>query len=286
MTATAWVESLCAATGEPRDAVAAFVQAGQAAWPDLQPGVDVMAELLRVGGRDLASVDPGEAWLAAACVDGDRKALAAMERLVQGLDPVLASKGLDRAKIEDIRQQVLGRLLTAGEDGVVPLLKYAGDGKLHGLVKTVGIRIAVDELRKDQVRPPTAGPAELEVDRMVRSGGLGPELEVAEAEHRAQVKAAFEAAIATLDSKQRALLRLHVLEDATIDDIAALHDVHRATAARWLVRIREVIAEETHRILRKTIAAAGGDRQLESLLRSVDSRIDLSLSRALAAEDA
>ena len=281
----ATVETLCAATGEPREAVAAFVRAAEEAWPELRPTAETVAHLLRVGGRALKAIDPGEAWLAAACVDADRTALAALEGLIRGLDPVLASKGLDRAKVEDVRQQVLGRLLTAGDDGVVPMLKYAGDGKLRGLVKTVAIRIAVDELRKDRVRPPTAGPGPAEVDRLLRSSGLGPELEIAAAEHRVQVKAAFEAAVATLDPKQRALLRLHVLEDATIDDIAALHSVHRATAARWLVQIRESLAEETHRVLRKTIAAASGDRQLESLLRSVDSRIDLSLSRALAAED-
>ena len=280
---SATVASLCAATSAPREEVAAFVQAAEAAWPEVRPSAESVAELLSVGGRELASVDPGEAWLVAACVDGDRKALEAVEQMVRKLDPVLASKGLDRARVEDVRQQVLGRLLTAGADGVVPLVRYAGDGKLGALVKTVGIRIAVDELRKDRVRPSSS---EVEVERLVQSGGLGPELAVASAEHRARIKDAFEGAVATLDEKERALLRLHILEDATIDDIAALHSVHRGTAARWLVRIREKIAAATHRVLRETIAAAEGDRQLESLLRSVDSRIDLSLSRALAAEDA
>ena len=111
------------------------------------------------------------------------------------------------------------------------------------------------------------------------AGDLGPELRVVEREHREHVKAAFHTAIESLSATDRGILRLHLLERLSIDEIAALHDVHRATAARWLVRIRQHIGEHTREDLRARLRLDAAE--LDSLLRAVDSRIDLSLSRVL-----
>jgi RNA polymerase sigma-70 factor (ECF subfamily) len=83
-----------------------------------------------------------------------------------------------------------------------------------------------------------------------------------------------------LPSTDRGILRLHLLERLNIDEIAALHDVHRATAARWLTRIRHHIGEHTREALRARLRLDASE--LDSLLRAVDSRLDLSLSRILA----
>ena len=78
------------------------------------------------------------------------------------------------------------------------------------------------------------------------------------------------------------VLRLHMVEHLGIDAIAALCSVHRATAARLIVRAKESLAASVRaRLLTRWKVA---DADLPSLKALVDSQLDLSLNRLLAAE--
>ena len=138
--------------------------------------------------------------------------------------------------------------------------------------------MAVDDRRKVGRAPEHRSLDERTVNR-VMAGDLGPEFALIESEHRRAVKAAFGTAIRSLDAKLRGVLRLHLLERSSIDEIAALHDVHRATAARWVAGIRTALADRTREILQRELALDPAG--LESLLAAVGSRLDLSLSREL-----
>jgi RNA polymerase sigma-70 factor, ECF subfamily len=76
--------------------------------------------------------------------------------------------------------------------------------------------------------------------------------------------------------RDRNLLRLHVLDGLAIDDIGALHGVHRATAARWIERTREDVARAVRRDLMRQLGI--DPFEVDDLLRWVQSQIDLSLS--------
>jgi RNA polymerase sigma-70 factor (ECF subfamily) len=183
--------------------------------------------------------------------------------------------------LDDVKQRVRDKLLARDADGRLRLVAYAGEGRLRGLVKVVAMRLALDDIRARRRRPDLGVAADAgAVDRLM-AGDLGPELRVVERENGEHVKAAFHAAIDSLSSVDRGILRLHLLERLGIDEIAALHDVHRATAARWLARIRRHLGEHTQQALRARLRLDASE--LESLLRAVESRIDLSLSRVLAA---
>jgi RNA polymerase sigma-70 factor (ECF subfamily) len=73
---------------------------------------------------------------------------------------------------------------------------------------------------------------------------------------------------------------MHLLDGASIDRIAAVHSVHRATAARWLERIRERLASGTRRLLQERLRVSRDE--LASLVRLIDSQLDLSLSTLLS----
>jgi RNA polymerase sigma-70 factor, ECF subfamily len=68
---------------------------------------------------------------------------------------------------------------------------------------------------------------------------------------------------------------MHLIDALTIDQIAAVQGVHRATAARWLERARETLSRAT----RKDFMARLGTDPFEAdeILRWVQSRIELSL---------
>ncbi len=268
--------------------LASFVARAQERWPRvrLADGASLIqcleARGLAPDGElaKLDAADAGEVWLSAACAAGEPTALSAFDdNYVLQLRPALKSMGLDDPAVEDLQQRVRHRLLTAEPDEPIRLFQYAGDGKLFGLVKVVAIRMALDDIRRAK-RAPDRGSADERTVARLMDGALGPELALAESQNKDAVKAAFQGAIDALPPGDRAILRLHLHERSSIDEIAALHDVHRATAARWVVRIREAIAASTHEALKKKLSL--DDERLHSLLRAVDSRLDLSLSRVLA----
>lgn len=256
------------------------------AWPELDPSAATLLASIEATTdsalplpAQLDALDAGEVWLAAACSDGDNRALRSFERTYMSvLDPALLAMELAPHQIDDVKQRVRQRLLGPGERGI-RLLEYCGQGRLRGLTKTVAIRIALDDIRQAKRKPDRRSADARTVDCLL-DADLGPELEAAASQHRQLVKDAFANAVAALDPRERAVLRMHLLDRASIDDIAALHDVHRATVARQLNRMREKIAARTRELLHAGLRTA--DVDLDSLLRAVDSRLDLSLSRVLA----
>jgi len=70
---------------------------------------------------------------------------------------------------------------------------------------------------------------------------------------------------------------------AQVDELEAIgraHDVHRATAARWLERIRNDLRDTTIRALRAELALPRAD--LDSIIHGVQSRLEISFPRILA----
>jgi RNA polymerase sigma-70 factor, ECF subfamily len=255
-------------------------------WPELAPRGDAFEDALAhaIAGADdrvaaLRKLDVAELWLAVACAAGDRTALASFERrYVAPLRRILRSMQIPDASIDDIEQQLRMKLLTTGDDGRCKLLDYAGQGKLAGLVKVVALRTALDGLRRKHEHP--GGDEDQRTADALMDHQLGPELEAVRLQHRDEVRSAFADAAAELDDRDRSILRLHLLERLSIDGLAALYGVHRGTAARRLVRVRDRLATRTRELLRERLAL--DDRGLESLFRAVDSQLDLSLVRVLA----
>jgi RNA polymerase sigma-70 factor (ECF subfamily) len=96
-------------------------------------------------------------------------------------------------------------------------------------------------------------------------------------------RGAFEAALAKLDAKDRNVLRFHLVDRLAIDQIGAIHGVHRSTAARWLAGIRERLYRSTRRHLMDELHI--GTSELDSILRAIQSRLDASIGRHLKSEE-
>ena len=56
--------------------------------------------------------------------------------------------------------------------------------------------------------------------------------------------------------------------------------MHRATAARWIIRVRQRLIEDTRARLLALLRV--GDDELESVLRLIRSELDISIQGALA----
>jgi RNA polymerase sigma-70 factor (ECF subfamily) len=96
-------------------------------------------------------------------------------------------------------------------------------------------------------------------------------------QYAAAFRTAFAQTIASLDDQQRTLLRQHHLDRLTVDDLARLHQVHRATAARWVAAAREKLLAGIRKHMMNELAISGGE--LDSALRLARSQLDVSIHR-------
>jgi RNA polymerase sigma-70 factor (ECF subfamily) len=112
-----------------------------------------------------------------------------------------------------------------------------------------------------------------------RSSGDDPELSYLKAVYRSAFREAFAAAIASCDAEARTLLRQHLVDGLTIDELGPMYGVHRATAARRLNDAREALLARVRREFAERARVT--DREMNSVLRLVESRLGVTLKRLL-----
>lgn len=215
-----------------------------------------------------------------ACAHGDANALRTFERVYfPSMRKALTSMNLSPDEIGDVEQRVRDRLFVDRIDGRARILAVAGRGDLASLVKVAGIRIALNEVRSNRRRQDRH---KIAADDPWAAGLEDPELSLLRADQRAAFKAAFETAVAAIDTRDRNVLRMHLVDRLSIDQIAAAFGAHRATAARWLAKARTEVAERTQAELESSLALPAP--RIKDAVDLVRSRLDLSLSRLLSSQ--
>jgi RNA polymerase sigma-70 factor (ECF subfamily) len=106
-----------------------------------------------------------------------------------------------------------------------------------------------------------------------------PQLIALKDRHRSDFKRAFQAAVAELPARDRGVLRAMIIDDRTINEIAAVYGVHRVTASRWVSEIRHALLSGTRAHLRRQLAL--DESSLDSAVRLIDTNLELSLYRLL-----
>jgi RNA polymerase sigma-70 factor (ECF subfamily) len=211
-----------------------------------------------------------EIVLAAACIAGDTGALAIFDR-EYGPPLVTLVRGIAGDRADDIMQDVRAKLLTS----TPRLADYGGRGSLLSWLRVVAAREALSALRRD--RREVALDDDTLLGKLVASHD--PALALIRAESVAAIKRAFQTAVAGLDVRERNLLRQHLLDGLSIDDLAPLYQVHRVTVSRWLAAARDTVWSATQKALRADLSLTPS--QVDSLLASARDYLDLSLERVL-----
>lgn len=248
-----------------------------AAWPDLDVVPTQFARRvlgsLPAGASPtvLAALHADELLLAHAALAGDEAALRSFERLY--VDELRAiARTIDFGSADEVVQRLRDAMLVGPK---AKLRDYAGTGSLRRWLKIAAKRKAIDfqrsvgRRREDGI---AAGG-----DAMVADAD--PELSYIKAHYREQFRAAFGDAMKALDSRSRAMLRLHMVHRLSIDEIAPMHNVHRATVARWIAKTRTDLAELTRRELGRRIGVESGE--VDSVIHMIASRLDVTVTRHL-----
>lgn len=215
-------------------------------------------------------------FLAYACASGIPSALAAFGvAYTQDVDVACAKVGGVLAA-DEVRQQLFHKLFVAQAPSIPRILEYSGQGTLRGWFRVVTGRLILDHLRAS-----TREGYQVSEDVVlgVPSPGDDPEMEYLKTQYRHEFRDSFEAAVGSLQPEERNVLRSYYAKGMSIDDIAIMFGIHRATAARRVNRARDALMTETRRRLTRRLMLSGNE--LESVLRLIESNLHVSVERLM-----
>jgi RNA polymerase sigma-70 factor (ECF subfamily) len=246
---------------------------GRAAWP----GVDVSADAFAAWMKDrVAAEDDGplheDLYLACACARQDSSALRAFDAAFAPDFAALHRRFSYLADdADDIRQRIHEKLFVGERPRI---LDYAGRGGLRTWLRVAVTRMLVNA----QTRETRELPVGEEIFLALRESS-DPETAHVRATQGEAFRAAFAEAVARLGYRERNMLRYALVDGLGIDGIAKIHSIHRATAARWLADARDGLASHLRDALKERLRI--GDSEVASLVRGVQSHLELTLARYL-----
>jgi len=266
--------------------LAELIASARAAWPRVRLEEAVflrhLAERLPATAepeRTLRALPVAELFLACGCAQGDAAAHAALE--AHFLPKVAAAVArVDGAADASEVCQVLREKLLTSEAGRPPrIADYQGQGPLAAWLRAAAVRTALN-LRRSARRQ-----AHVEEEALAESTlpEGHPELELLRERHRGDFQAALAESLAALSSRERTVLRLHLVEGLSLERIGAMYRTHKSTVSRWLAGAREEVRAGTHARLAERLRLSSGE--LHSLLRDVPGQLDVSLPALLASTE-
>ena len=259
------------------EALDAAVTTAREAWPALRVDLDAWKAALEELAPDgaLADMLVADHYLAFACAAGDPAALVACDAMLVREAGFAADGARVHASLRDEAVQVVRTQLLAPRGDRPPAIgDYAGRGLLRSWLRVCVSRELV-RLAKAQQR---SEPLE---EHLVADQGFGddPVLEELKARYRSELADAFRTALTELPPRDRTLLRYQLIDGLTIDDIGSIYRVHRATAARWLAKIRDDLVGRTRTLMAEALGV--DTAEAASIVRLVQSQLDVSVVRHL-----
>ncbi len=264
-------------------ALAALWQAGCQRWPQIQLPAETFVQYLATRvPRDtepeiaLGNVEAADLYIGCGCALGLASALAEFDRhfVAEGI------RGLSRNELlggfaDEVKQGLRNRLLVANGNAEPRIASYSGRGSLLAWVRIAATRLALNMRKADKRRTRRET-----FDQVgVIQPSPDPELSHFKQHYGVPFRAAFEATLAGLPSREATVVRLHFLEGVPADAIAALYKVTARSVQRWLVDARQTLLDETKRRLVDDLQV--GQVEVDSLMRFMSSDFDASVTRLL-----
>jgi RNA polymerase sigma-70 factor (ECF subfamily) len=261
--------------------LAALYERGHAAWPDVARVAPARfaAELSRRLGQLQPAVVASlhaDVYVAIAAADGEAAAARACDEIVDREVAFAATRlRATPTQADDVRSE-LRRVLFTGDDDRPPALRaFTGRGDLRGYARVIAARALARRMQRDR-REETLDSGVLEL----LDPALDPEVAVLREHYREAVETAFAAALEALTARERAVLRFHLVDGWTIDQLGARYGAHRSTASRWLSAARDKLRAGIR--MRLAVQLVIPESQVDSIVALVTSRIEVSLDRLLS----
>lgn len=263
-----------------------FVTAARSAWP-VWEGVDAAAfarwvESIQAAPQEggerapLEALRPGDLWLAFHAGRGLAPAVAALDAsCFSDLHVILRARRADPTEAEEVVQRLRHRLLVAEPGQPSRILTYGGRGELRAWVRVAAVRAFLNLKREKPIGAASAVSAE---DVLVTEATSDLELELLKGKYRDLFRRVFLESVDALAPGTRLLLKLHYLDRLSMEEVGKVLGIHRLTVLRRLERARHELSEGTKERLESELRLA--PPEVESLLRMIQSRLDMSLQAA------
>jgi RNA polymerase sigma-70 factor, ECF subfamily len=224
-------------------------------------------------------------YLACAC---SRRVGAALERFEHlfGAEIGRIAQRFERPGLpaDDLIQLLRAKLFTVpasdggrAADARPRIALYTGQGFLQNWLRVTATRTFIDCGRGNPELPEI--PIRNELVAVLPEPKGDPELALLKREHMTHFKASFAEAVGALDAADRLLLKQHLVERLTIDQLGALYHLHRASAARRIAKARDALLVATRAALARRLGLP--PERLASVLELVASRLEASIERLL-----
>jgi len=266
---------------EPEPRLEQLLEEARSAWPEILLAPEVFLPYLAARvpehwtGEWPLDLRIADLYLACACAEGIPAALAAFHsRYSEVVDSTLRRLRVEELG-QDARQAVSQRLFVGDGERQPKILLYSGEGELAHWLRVTVLRQGLNLLRKEG-RQVLDDHGDL-VDRVVADDDL--ELQYMKRLYREAFRRAFHEALATLEVRERNILRQHVLDGMTFEQMGRLYGVHRATVCRWMSAVHQKLLAGTRRKLTERLEV--GRDELDSIMALIESRLDITLQSAL-----
>jgi RNA polymerase sigma-70 factor (ECF subfamily) len=265
--------------------LAGMCDEAEAAWPEFRVERPLFMQRLREVVAESAVVPSASSgvhhvdlYLAFACSLGERAAITAFtRRYLSRMDQYLRRFANSSALFDEVRTTLEDKLLfSVANEGARRIRQYTGRGPLEAWVAMAAQRTMLSMLRARGAAPgmdSTTGLYEL----WAEAYELGREQSQRYAE---SIKEILRHVIRSLPVRQRTILRLSIVEDVSLSQIARMLKVNQSTISRAFHASLEKVNEEVRTRLKQLHGMR--DSEVDSIVRELQSRIDLSLSGVFA----
>jgi RNA polymerase sigma-70 factor, ECF subfamily len=265
-----------------RETVTDVIDDVETAWPTLvaDKAFSTVAFFQHVGGLLRDEPDPllelprrcvTDLALAFGCLHEIPAAIAGFDKQpLRETAPALRRAGASESQVDDTRAQLCTMLLVRVADKPARISQFTGRGSLKSWLRVIALREwkrVNASTQRETLRDSAL------FDRIANA--LDPHQSALKESYRQLFRQAFDASLASLSMHDRLVLQQYFLDELSIDKLATLHDIHRATAARWVASIME-------KLMTKTKAALGtqlgiSSLEIDSVMRMIRSSLDISL---------
>lgn len=260
-----------------------LVNSAQCSWP----GVDVssvkfVAFLAKRMPEDTSVIESfsslriADLYLVHACLEHNHEALNIFsQQVLAKTDAALSSILKSSMRVADLKQSLLQQFFTGNGDSPPTMLTYSGRKSLRNWVYLVAVRKALTlhkRAQKECFFPK-------EAFEQISAIEDDPELAYLKQLYQKEFTTAFQKALLSLSCEERNLLRYHTLDGLNIDQIGFIFRIHRATAARWIEKVRRKLMINTRQILLQNLHLK--PTEYESIMRLIQSQLYISIKQYL-----
>ena len=151
-----------------------------------------------------------------------------------------------------MKQRLREKLVLGERPGI---LGYAGTGALRGWIRAAALHMLLNVVQRETREEPAADD---ELMDLVIGDEPSAEAAYVKLTCRAELELALASALGSL-SIETSLLRYAFVDRRSIDEIGAIYNVHRATAARWVASARVQLVDFTRRDLTRRLAISNAE---------------------------